>query len=54
MKILLDLAFPEDYGPVTPAEISGDMFSNALPFIIGLVIAAVAVALIMTVINRKK
>lgn len=53
MKILLDIApMPEDY--MTPGEISGDMFLRTLPFIIGAAIAVVAVALIMTVIKKKK
>ena len=52
MKILLDIApIPEDY--MTPAEIAGDMFLRALPFVIGAAIAVVAVALIMTVIKKK-
>ncbi len=53
MKILLDIApIPEDY--MTPGEIAGDMLLCALPFIIGAAIAVVAVALIMTVIKKKK
>ena len=53
MKILLDIApMPEDY--MTPGEIAGDMLLRALPFIIGAAVVAVAVALIMTVIKKKK
>ena len=53
MKILLDIApMPEDY--MTPGEIAGDMLLRALPFLIGAMIAVVAVALIMTVIKKKK
>jgi hypothetical protein len=55
MRFLLDIApIPEDFVPMTPAEIAGDMFMRALPFIIGAAIAVVAVALIMTVIKKKK
>ena len=53
MRILLDIApMPEDY--MTSGEIAGDMLLRALPFIIGAAIAVVAVALIMTVIKKKK
>lgn len=53
MKILLDIApIPEDY--MTPAEIAGDMFLRALPFVIGAVVVVVAAALIITVVKKKK
>lgn len=52
MKILLDIApIPEDY--ITPAEIAGDMFLRALPFIVGAAAVVVAAALIITVIKKK-
>ncbi len=55
MKILLDIApIPEDFVTMTPAEIAGDMFLRALPFIIGAAVIVVAAALIITVIKKKK
>lgn len=48
----MDLApMPEDY--ITPAEIAGDMFLRALPFIVGAAAIVVAAALIITVIKKK-
>ena len=38
MKILLDIApIPEDFVPMTPDKIAGDMLFRALPFLIGAV-----------------
>ena len=55
MKILLDIApIPEDFVPMTPDKIAGDMLFRALPFLIGAVVIAVAAALTITVIKKKK
>ena len=52
MRYLLDIApIPEDY--ITPAEIAGDMFLRALPFIVGAAAIIVAAALIIMVIKKK-
>ena len=54
LSILMDLApMPEDYITPTPAEIAGDMFLRALPFIVGAAAIVVAAALIITVIRKK-